>query len=258
MTDTLREPSHADHPPADRAAPQARRWWRVAPVDRRGLVVWVVAYVVMTALAIGAGYLLMHELGAVRSFDDRVAGWLARHRTDAWDDATLGRQHRGRRVREDPRDPAAECVLPVAVAALDRTCAARRRTRPRGLRLRLHRGCHRPTPATDRPPGQHPAHGLLPFRAQRRRGRLLRRHRDRRVLARTESPRTRSCGRRRVPHAARRGRLTHVPRHAPPQRRGGRARDRRGLPVGHLARRASRPRRSRRWPIEARAAERDA
>ena len=79
MTDTLREPSRADHPPADRAAPQARRWWRVAPVDRRGLVVWVVAYVVMTALAIGAGYLLMHELGAVRSFDDRVAraGWHA-------------------------------------------------------------------------------------------------------------------------------------------------------------------------------------
>ena len=76
MTDTLREPSRARHPPAERAAPKARPWWRVAPVDRHGLVVWVVAYVVLAALAIGAGYLLMHELGAVRSFDDRVARWL--------------------------------------------------------------------------------------------------------------------------------------------------------------------------------------
>ena len=88
MTDTLREPSRTTNPPAERAVPHARPWWRVAPVDGHGLAVWVVAYVVMTALAIGAGYLLIHELGAVRSFDDRVARWLSRHRANLWDDVT--------------------------------------------------------------------------------------------------------------------------------------------------------------------------
>jgi membrane-associated phospholipid phosphatase len=89
MTDTRHETTGAaertpDSPPT---APD-RRWWRIPPVDRHGLVVWVLAYVVMTAIAIAAGYLLIHELGGVRSFDDRVARWLARHRTDAWDDVT--------------------------------------------------------------------------------------------------------------------------------------------------------------------------
>jgi undecaprenyl-diphosphatase len=93
MTDTVREPTAvahraADGPPAETASPPERSWWRVPPVDRRGFVVWVLAYVLMTAVAIGAGYLLIHELGGVRSFDDRVARWLARHRTDAWNDVT--------------------------------------------------------------------------------------------------------------------------------------------------------------------------
>jgi membrane-associated phospholipid phosphatase len=88
MTDTLREPTLAAQPPAPSAATSARPWWRIPPVDRHGLVVWILAYVVMAAIAIGAGYLLVHQLGAVRSFDDRVARWLSRHRTDAWDDAT--------------------------------------------------------------------------------------------------------------------------------------------------------------------------
>src|SRR3954462_14196007 len=93
MTDTLREPNAAAPRPAnssaaDSASPPERSWWRVPPVDRRGFVVWVLAYVLMTAVALGAGYLLVHELGGLRSFDDRVARWLSRHRTDAWDDVT--------------------------------------------------------------------------------------------------------------------------------------------------------------------------
>jgi hypothetical protein len=31
---------------------------------------------------------VVHELGGVRSFDDRVARWFARHRTHTWDDLT--------------------------------------------------------------------------------------------------------------------------------------------------------------------------
>jgi len=45
--------------------------------DDPALLLWVLAYVLMTAVAIGAGYLLIHELGGVRSFDDRVARWFA-------------------------------------------------------------------------------------------------------------------------------------------------------------------------------------
>jgi undecaprenyl-diphosphatase len=88
MTDMLREPNAAAHRPTGRpaaeTAPPERSWWRVPPVDRRGFLMWVLAYVLM----IGAGYLLIHQLGGVRSFDDRVARWLSRHRTDAWDDIT--------------------------------------------------------------------------------------------------------------------------------------------------------------------------
>jgi len=87
MTDTLREPAVVEHPGAE-APPRERSWWRVPPTDRRGFVVWVLAYVVMTAVAIGVGYLVVHELGGVRSFDDRVARGFARHRTNVWDDVT--------------------------------------------------------------------------------------------------------------------------------------------------------------------------
>jgi undecaprenyl-diphosphatase len=90
MADTLREPvvtgSHTTNSPEP--APEERRWWRVPPVDRRGFVVWVVAYVVMTSIAIGIGALVVHELGGVRSLDLDVARWFERHRTDTWDHIT--------------------------------------------------------------------------------------------------------------------------------------------------------------------------
>src|SRR4029079_11187661 len=88
MTDTLREPTAVDHPAADTSAAHERPWGKEPPVDRRGFAGWVLAYVVMTALAIGVGSLLVHELGGVRSLDDRVARWFSRHRTSAWDDVT--------------------------------------------------------------------------------------------------------------------------------------------------------------------------
>jgi undecaprenyl-diphosphatase len=84
MTDALRI-----RPPAAAAAPPtARPWWRIPPVDKRGSVLWIATFVVMTALVAGLGLLLVHELGGIRSFDDEVARWLARHRTSTWDDLT--------------------------------------------------------------------------------------------------------------------------------------------------------------------------
>jgi undecaprenyl-diphosphatase len=88
MVDALREPTAVADSHATPAERPARRWWRVPPVDRRGFVVWVLAYLLMTAAAIALGYLLIHELGGVRSLDDRTARWLARHRSDAWDSVT--------------------------------------------------------------------------------------------------------------------------------------------------------------------------
>jgi membrane-associated phospholipid phosphatase len=86
MTDALRI-----SPPAASAAPTSTRpWWRVLPVDKRGLMLWIATFVVMTVLVAGVGLLLVHELGGIRSFDDRVARWLARHRTHTWDDITSG------------------------------------------------------------------------------------------------------------------------------------------------------------------------
>ncbi len=87
VTDTLRAASTEAAHHAD-AAREPRPWWRTPPVTRRGLVAWIVTFVVMTAVISGAGLLLMHELGGVRSFDDRVARWFARHRTDTWDHVT--------------------------------------------------------------------------------------------------------------------------------------------------------------------------
>jgi undecaprenyl-diphosphatase len=65
-----------------------RSWWRTPPVDRRGLVLWLATFAVMTAVVAGLGLLVVHELHGVRAFDDRVARWLARHRSDGWDDVT--------------------------------------------------------------------------------------------------------------------------------------------------------------------------
>jgi membrane-associated phospholipid phosphatase len=72
----------------DAPASDARPWWKVPPVDRRGLLLWVVAYAAMTIVAIGVGLLIVHELGGVRSFDDRIARWLEHRRTDTWDSLT--------------------------------------------------------------------------------------------------------------------------------------------------------------------------
>src|SRR5215218_10772942 len=82
MTDTLRVPSSTAAP----APSTARSRWRTPPVDKRGLTLWILTFVVMTALVAGLGLLLVHELGGIRSFDDRVARWFARHRTHTWDD----------------------------------------------------------------------------------------------------------------------------------------------------------------------------
>jgi membrane-associated phospholipid phosphatase len=92
VTDTLHtQPTDAAESAASAApARQQRPWWRTPPVDLRGLVLWVATFVVMTALVAGLGLLVVHELGGVRSFDDRVARWFARHRTHTWDDITEG------------------------------------------------------------------------------------------------------------------------------------------------------------------------
>ena len=83
VTDALREERAApDRTAADERVDtkNGRQWWCVPPVDRAGLIVWLVAYVAMSALAIGVGLLIVHELGGVRGFDDRVARWFARRR----------------------------------------------------------------------------------------------------------------------------------------------------------------------------------
>src|SRR5215204_6200897 len=85
MTDAVR----ISDPSARIERDGSRPWWRTPPVDQRGLVLWTVALVVMTALVAGLGLLVVHELGGVRAFDDDVARWLARHRTDTWDHVTF-------------------------------------------------------------------------------------------------------------------------------------------------------------------------
>jgi len=61
---------------------------RRPPVDRHGLIVWLTAYVVLTGVAIGVGFLIVDHLGGVRSLDTRVARWLGEHRTGTWNDLT--------------------------------------------------------------------------------------------------------------------------------------------------------------------------
>jgi undecaprenyl-diphosphatase len=89
VASTVHEPTAVEQ--SDVARDQTRaasRWWRVPPVDRRGLIAWVAAYVLMTIVAIVVGLLIVHELHDVRSLDNRVAHWLGRHRTDGWDAIT--------------------------------------------------------------------------------------------------------------------------------------------------------------------------
>lgn len=91
MAGVVKNPAPLDRPVArDADAPTEARehWWKVPPVDRRGLTIWIIGYVVMTVVAIGVGLLIVHELHDVRSLDVRVARWLFRHRTDGWDSVT--------------------------------------------------------------------------------------------------------------------------------------------------------------------------
>ena len=61
---------------------------RRPPVSRRGLLVWLLAYVVMTGVAILVGFLIVDHLGGVRDLDTRIARWLGDHRTPTWNDLT--------------------------------------------------------------------------------------------------------------------------------------------------------------------------
>ena len=57
-------------------------------MNRRGLLLWLIAYVVLTGAAIAVGLLIVHRLGDVRDFDTRVAHWLGDRRTGLWNDVT--------------------------------------------------------------------------------------------------------------------------------------------------------------------------
>jgi membrane-associated phospholipid phosphatase len=85
--DTRTGERHASEIPEVLDRPQ-HRWWRIPPTDRRGFVLCLIAYAVITAVVIGLGLLIVHELGGVRSFDDEVARWLERRRTGTWDSLT--------------------------------------------------------------------------------------------------------------------------------------------------------------------------
>ena len=50
---TFRTSRETQARPASRR--DARPWWRVPPVDRSGLVWWIVTFVVMTAVVAGLG-----------------------------------------------------------------------------------------------------------------------------------------------------------------------------------------------------------
>ena len=56
------------HEPHEKERSTLRR----PPVTRRGLVAWLLAYVVMTGVAIAVGFLIVDHLGGVRSLDPRV------------------------------------------------------------------------------------------------------------------------------------------------------------------------------------------
>jgi undecaprenyl-diphosphatase len=90
MAGLVSDPTPVDRPvvSTDDRQEDRPRWWRVPPVDRRGLTVWILGYVLMTLVAIGVGLLIVHQWHDVRSLDDRVARWLGRHRTDGWDGVT--------------------------------------------------------------------------------------------------------------------------------------------------------------------------
>jgi undecaprenyl-diphosphatase len=67
---------------------QKKSGLRVPPVTRRGLILWVGAYVVLTVAAIAVGWLIVDHLGGLRSFDDRVSRDLGAMRTGTWNSLT--------------------------------------------------------------------------------------------------------------------------------------------------------------------------
>jgi undecaprenyl-diphosphatase len=77
-------PAPSDTAPSRSNWQGLRRW----PVSRRGLTAYLLAYVAFTLIAIGVGFLIVHELGSVRELDDRVARWLGRNRSDTLDAVT--------------------------------------------------------------------------------------------------------------------------------------------------------------------------
>jgi len=61
---------------------------RESPVSQRGLVLWLFAFVVMTATAILVGFLIVDHLSWVWHLDTDVSRWMGDHRTDTWNSIT--------------------------------------------------------------------------------------------------------------------------------------------------------------------------
>jgi undecaprenyl-diphosphatase len=65
--------------------PNRLREW---PVSKQGLVLWLLAFVVMTGGAILIGFLIVDDLAWVRHLDTDVSRWLGDHRTATWNSVT--------------------------------------------------------------------------------------------------------------------------------------------------------------------------
>ena len=65
-----------------------RRGLRQPPVSKRGLAMWLLAAVVLTAMAIAVGLLITDQLAGVRELDNDVSRWMGRHRTELWNSVT--------------------------------------------------------------------------------------------------------------------------------------------------------------------------
>src|SRR4029079_15921489 len=61
---------------------------RESPVSKQGLVLWLVAFAVMTATAILVRFFIVDRLSSVRSLDTDVSRWMGEHRTATWNTIT--------------------------------------------------------------------------------------------------------------------------------------------------------------------------
>ena len=84
-------PEHPETPATTKQAAtsverQPTPWWRVAPLDRRGVATILVAYVVMTAVLTAVGFALVEwwDEHAVGEWDGDVNQWFEDGRTDTW------------------------------------------------------------------------------------------------------------------------------------------------------------------------------